>query len=478
MRSWWNSLVSSNRHADSKRSSYNPSFTSVRTGLRSESVSSLTKSTAYGAYDISASSSQVDLTSPYASQLSGRDTSNSAGMAMQDFHDGVAPPPPVADSWRRIDRWTEDNYPELYDQLSYGATEADVDELEHLLEMTLPGDVRESFFIHDGQERGGRPTGLFFGIALLDCEELVDEYNLWKKVAASLPRPSDYPQHPPSIGTSQQARRGGPSNTAQPSNRRPRPAQIKQASRPEGAIQAVYAHPGWIPMAKDYMGNNIAIDLAPGSKGRVGQVILFGRDCDVKFVVASSWSAFLAMFVNDLESDHVVVDEDVGVSGEMGQLKYVVDMENPEQQFSYLDTLKARIRRRDRAVRGMNADAASSTSSINHLNNTRRNGKGRATSPLKHVANLTAPSNKPRDVVPNPLPNGGLAIDQRERGNLLSQVSSEVETPFIATKGAELQAAKDAPVAELELEAIPLDEVSDNVDRSSSDHHGKTQSTN
>ena len=278
---------------------------------------------------------------------------------MQDFSDGVAPPPPVADSWRRIDTWTEENYPELFDQLTYGATGPDVDELEHELEMTLPGDVRESFYIHDGQERGGRPTGLFFGIALLDCEELVDEYNLWKKVAASIPRPSDYPS--PAIGSSRP-------------NGKPRPRQSRQGSRPEGAIQLLYAHPGWIPLAKDYQGNNIAIDLAPGPRGRSGQVILYGRDYDMKYVVAPNWSSFLASFVSDLESNHVVVDEDVGVGGEMGQLRYIPELDKPDMHYTYLEVLKARVNRRERVLRGGDR--------TDH----RKNGKGRAKSPLKNVS--------------------------------------------------------------------------------------------
>ena len=126
-------------------------------------------------------------------------------------------------------------------------------------------------------------------------------------------------------------------------------------------------------MAKDYQGNNIAIDLAPGPTGRSGQVILYGRDYDTKYVVAPSWASFLAAFVSDLESKHVVVDEDVGVGGEMGQLRYLPDPEKDEGR-SYLDVLKARVVRRDRVLR---------QSTI------KRNGKQRASSPLKESTNDT-----------------------------------------------------------------------------------------
>ncbi|KAG5440862.1 hypothetical protein PCK2_000017 [Pneumocystis canis] len=72
-------------------------------------------------------------------------------IVLQDYGtDGLLPPPPVSDSWRRIDRWAQIHYPELYDQLSYGATIADVDELEHELGYPLPRDVHYSFAGNSG----------------------------------------------------------------------------------------------------------------------------------------------------------------------------------------------------------------------------------------------------------------------------------------------------------------------------------------
>ncbi len=95
---------------------------------------------------------------------------------------GLPPPPPVTHSWKRLDRWAEENYPELFDQLGEGCTNNDLNELEHQLDCSLPIEVRESLQVHDGQERGGMPTGIIFGNMLLDCEEIVQEWENWKKV--------------------------------------------------------------------------------------------------------------------------------------------------------------------------------------------------------------------------------------------------------------------------------------------------------
>lgn len=45
----------------------------------------------------------------------------------------------------------------------------------------------------------------------------------------------------------------------------------------------------------DAGGNHIGIDLAPDRNGVVGQVIIFGCDEKIKYVVANSWADSLIM---------------------------------------------------------------------------------------------------------------------------------------------------------------------------------------
>ena len=247
--------------------------------------------------------------------------SPSGEIPMQSFQDGLPPPPPVAHTWRRIDKWTDENYPELFDQLGEGCTINDINELEHQLDCTLPQDVRESLQVHDGQERGGIPTGIIFSSMLLDCEEIVQEWDNWRKVnqefllEKSVAKPS-LPSK--ALGGSNQASssRSSPSSSsssAAPGNANPMWRQdlaARQDCVPPNAVQKAYAHPAWIPLVRDWGGNNLAVDLAPGPAGTWGQVILFGRDYDIKYVVARSWAHFLALFADDLNSGKWFVDED------------------------------------------------------------------------------------------------------------------------------------------------------------------------
>jgi cell wall assembly regulator SMI1 len=234
---------------------------------------------------------------------------------MQSFADGAPPPPPPSHSWKKIDRWAEKNYEELFDNLCEGCSQNDVNELEHELDMTLPQDVRESLAIHDGQERGGRPTGIILGCMLLDCEEIVQEWNNWKVVNEEYLSASKKPVPHYPLKSLNTAASSSSSSAAPTANKFWRQDLLdRQDSQPPKAIQKAYAHPSWIPLARDWGGNNIAVDLAPGPLGKWGQIILFGRDYDCKYVVARSWSHFLSVVADDLNSDRVVVDED---SGEM-----------------------------------------------------------------------------------------------------------------------------------------------------------------
>ena len=256
---------------------------------------------------------------------------------LQNFQEGLPPPPPVSHSWKRIDRWAEDHYEELYDQLSEPATNNDVNELEHMLDCSLPIEVRESIQIHDGQERGGTPTGIIFGCMLLDCEEIVQEWQQWRKVNHDFLTESRRQQN----NRSPVKAFGGSSSSSVPPQQGANPLwrqdlMSRQDSQPSHAVQKAYAHPGWIPLARDWGGNNLAVDVAPGPAGKWGQVIIFGRDYDCKYVVARSWAAFLAMVADDLNSEKWFVDE------ETSELK-LKEFKTSTVEPGYLDILRWRM---------------------------------------------------------------------------------------------------------------------------------------
>lgn len=256
---------------------------------------------------------------------------------LQPFQEGLPPPPPCSHSWKKIDRWAEEHYYELWEQLGEGCTNNDLNALEHQLDCSLPMEVRESLQIHDGQETGGRPTGIIFGCMLLDCEEIVHEWHNWKVVnEAYLNQPvSVKPATPLKAFGGESSSSSRPPNPSAPNPHWREDLKARQESQPPGAVQKVYAHPAWIPLARDWGGNNLAVDLAPGPTGKWGQVILFGRDYDCKYVIARSWSAFLATVADDLNSGKWFVDE------ETNELK-LKEFKSGNVEPAYLDILRWR----------------------------------------------------------------------------------------------------------------------------------------
>ncbi|KAK5680929.1 Cell wall assembly regulator [Elasticomyces elasticus] len=336
-RSFWHTITSNDRHAshDSPYRSGNhvPLPQSRHTPLTSVATSALESRTdlnsEYG-HDVEAGNGFINSngggSAPYSPGMRKQLQRQSSGMdakmegvaageiQMQSFSDGLPPPPPVSHSWKRIDRWLEDNYEELFENLGGPATLNDVNELEHEMDCTLPQEVRESIQIHDGQERGGMPSGMIFGCMMLDCEEIIQEWQQWRTVNEayfSSGQTYEIPQAPIKAFA-------GSSSSAIPVAQAQQAADPawrqelldKQDSQPNNAVQKAYAHPAWIPLARDWGGNNICVDLAPGPTGKWGQIILMGRDYDCKYVVARSWSAFLASIADDMNTDKWFIDED------------------------------------------------------------------------------------------------------------------------------------------------------------------------
>ncbi|KAJ5334287.1 hypothetical protein MYU51_004883 [Penicillium brevicompactum] len=363
---------------------------------------------------------------------------------MQSFHDGAPPPPPVAHSWKKIERWLEHNYEELLDQLGEGCTQNDINELEHELDCSLPLELRESLMHHDGQERGGLPTGVIFSAMLLDCEEIVQEWRNWKTVNEEYFGNSNYMQPPVSSSAAS-------SSTAPPAPTMWRSELLeRQDSQPPGAVQKAYAHPAWIPLARDWGGNHLAIDLAPGPAGKWGQVIIFGRDYDCKYVVARSWAAFLATFAEDLCSGKVIVDE------ETNELK-LKEFKSQNVEPPYLEILRwrtdqkygRRAPRRKGPANGLGVNASGTRSSSRESpygSPTRAEERGRSPHRFSKGGNAQSPKTpfgvssplaRVTEETTSPIVTAGPAIseDPKETGKeAQGEDLMEVATPQISNK--------------------------------------------
>ncbi|MGN7721215.1 leucine-rich repeat domain-containing protein [Chitinophaga sp. 22620] len=155
-------------------------------------------------------------------------------------------------------------YPELNASLNPPATEADITRFETATGLALPDELKQLYRLHNGESGH---AGLFFGLPFISIDEALAEWKTWESLAGSTASLD-------------------PGITSVPANH----------------IKEQYVNTRYLPISKDYGGNNIGIDLDPGPDGVSGQVINFGRDEDTRFVIAPSLAGFMEFILHHVKN--------------------------------------------------------------------------------------------------------------------------------------------------------------------------------
>ncbi|KAL6452899.1 hypothetical protein SBY92_000243 [Candida maltosa Xu316] len=289
-------------------------------------------------------------------------------------------------AWRHIKNWLSKYSPDIYNSLQSKCTESDLVDFQKDLNIKLPNCVLQYFKLVDGQYSDYESSGLIFGLKLMSLDEIIIATNNWRRVAAYLNQQlrenysADITKLPISHANSSQYTKklsGGPngisnfgnsevsssrtsfdlslssnnstsSSSSSSGTHKQNNPMPKQRSIPPNTIHELLAHPMWIPLVTDEVGNYIGIDLSPASAGNYGQVILFGRDFDFKFKVSDSWGDFLLIFANDLELGNWDIKENVKNNdgdlfiGTEGELVFVDKHGHNDLEIPYLEMLKRR----------------------------------------------------------------------------------------------------------------------------------------
>lgn len=187
-------------------------------------------------------------------------------------------------------------YPELNASLNPPATEADISRLETLTGITLPDELKQLYRLHNGESGD---AGLFFGLPFISIDEAIAEWKTWEGLADS--------------------------TATLDSN---------IISVPDGHIKERYVNTRYLPISKDYGGNNIGIDLDPGADGISGQVINFGRDEDTRYVIAPSLGGFLEFILHHVKNNNFTFE----INGDDEPRSFL--LKEPANSH-FLDTLKS-----------------------------------------------------------------------------------------------------------------------------------------
>lgn len=286
-------------------------------------------------------------------------------------------------AWRHIKQWLVKFAPDLNSSLQSKCTDSDLRDFQQDLHISLPNCVVEFFKLTDGQSNFSNinieTSGLFFGLKLMALDEIMIMTENWRKVSRVLNTEisqikqttnfHELSRLPMSHLSTNQYRKkfNGSEESSTRSSAEIRTSRSSSASSynseqylssqfnipiqrsiPPGAVHETFAHPMWIPMVTDEVGNYIGIDLSPppNGSGKYGQVILFGREFDFKYKVADNWGDFLLIFANDLELGNWDIKEnrknhdgDLFIGNE-GELVFVD--KTTKAEIPYLEVLKRR----------------------------------------------------------------------------------------------------------------------------------------
>lgn len=217
--------------------------------------------------------------------------------------DGPEEPTTVVNSWRRIEAWLDANLPAYKHTLKPGISKKDLAKFEEAIGFELPEDVRQSWLIHDGQRV--LPNKVLEALFEED-EDSDNEYPNFIGLVFGNAMLNLLTRNCPATGKSALGEWQGWAEIADQGY--DLELDKRQTSSPEGAIKPRYANRGWIPLGAftdvDYFG----VDLDPGPNGVFGQVINFGRNEEVKCVLATSWTQFLSDVADELEAGNFMID--------------------------------------------------------------------------------------------------------------------------------------------------------------------------
>lgn len=153
------------------------------------------------------------------------------------------------------------------------ATMEEIESAEGKMGVAFPDDVKALYLTHNGEIESG--PGLFFGLPFLTLDDMLSEWQTWVELSEDAELDA-----------------------------------IESYSVPGSWIKEQYINRCWLPIAIDYGGNHLGIDMDPAEKGIRGQVINFGRDEEVKYVIAHNLADLLSFITQTLKNGTYTIDEE------------------------------------------------------------------------------------------------------------------------------------------------------------------------
>jgi cell wall assembly regulator SMI1 len=182
----------------------------------------------------------------------------------------ATPGPPMKELWARLAKWAKDHAPSRVFSLRAPATAEAIARAEATMGVTFPADYRESLLAHDGLESTEDDDDKRFPW-MPGCDRMAPLHEVVRQY--------------------QEERKWDDPEAAQ------------GRTMDKGRILRTVFHPWRIPIAGDrfWDQDNTYLDLTPGKKGTVGQLITLVTECDF-VVLGTSLREAMSAYVELLES--------------------------------------------------------------------------------------------------------------------------------------------------------------------------------
>ncbi len=162
--------------------------------------------------------------------------------------------PEIAESWKRIEQWLEENYQGGPSFMADGASDDALAAAEEEMGLTFPEGFKQWLRLHDGQQKS---VGVIGGWRFLSLSEVV---SCWRFLTEHL-----------DAGEYEDFEAEG-----------------------DGKVRADGWNRAWIPFLAGPAGDHYCVDLQPDARGREGQVLIWWHDWEDRSVQAASFEDWLA----------------------------------------------------------------------------------------------------------------------------------------------------------------------------------------
>jgi cell wall assembly regulator SMI1 len=176
--------------------------------------------------------------------------------------------------WQTFKEGVREEFKTPFEYLNPSASDEEIQSIEQRIGCSMPKEFIDLYKNCNGESDKG--LGVGFGLRLLSIQEMHREMDNWDKIISD--GLEDFND--------------------------------ECKSTPKNAIQLVYANRNWVPIFADGGGNFLGMDFDPGPKGKVGQVINFGRDEEEKRVLSKTLGSLFTLMLGLSKKEYAGLNDD------------------------------------------------------------------------------------------------------------------------------------------------------------------------